>query len=143
VFLIVGVSAVVKMGSITGAVWVGIAAAALERGAIGYKLARALGITRADWHLFSDIPKIALCSVAAALPAWGCRIAMQAYHPAIVLALCSAVYGIVYVSAALALKIPQRDEKDAIVRYARKFLRVPGNRPLTLTGRLPNTDPNT
>jgi uncharacterized integral membrane protein len=126
VFLVIGVTAVLKMGSIKGAVFVGVAGAAAERLAIGYKLARLLGMTWKDWRLFRDIPKIAFCSIVAMGPAWVCRTATVGYHPAIVLILCSAVYGIVYISSAFAIKIPQQNERAALLHYMRKFSPVRG-----------------
>ena len=124
VFLVIGVTAALRMGSLRGAVSVSIAIAAAERFAVGYKLARLLGMTWKDWRLFRDIGKIAFCSIVAAGPAWVCRTATADYHPAIVLALSSAVYGIVYVSAVFAIKLPQQNERDALMHYVRKFLPV-------------------
>jgi O-antigen/teichoic acid export membrane protein len=121
VFLFVGVWAAASTGNMMAVIYPVVAAAALERLGIGYKLARTLGLTWRDKGLFADIGRFAVAAIAAALPAWALRTTMSAYHPGIVLALCSAVYGITYVAAVLALQILTPAELATIHSYIARF----------------------
>jgi O-antigen/teichoic acid export membrane protein len=140
IFLAVSVTAGVRQGSMTMAVYSVVTAAAIERFAIGWKLARTLGIGWKDRRLFADIPKFAACSVAAAVVTYGLRLVLEGagYRPIIILLAGGWLFFLVYAALVILLRIPRPEEYQALMNVVRRLLplrnssRIPGCTAATL-----------
>jgi O-antigen/teichoic acid export membrane protein len=96
----------------------------LERIAVAARCGKALGMTWAELKLFKDVGKLAVAALCAAgATALARSLAVQALPPFFVLALCGAVFGLVYLAAMLLLRILSPGERDGIGRALARLQR--------------------
>jgi O-antigen/teichoic acid export membrane protein len=98
------------MGAIAAVVGVTI----VERAITATRFARILHVSRSDLPLLTDIGKLALASLIAALSAALVRSFLPGVRPFAVLLICGIVFTPIYGAAVLWLKIPTGDEKNFI-----------------------------
>lgn len=89
----------------------------LERVAIAVRCGKALGMTRRDIPLFKDLGKLACAASSAALVVLVVRsLTVGSVPPFLVLCICGASFGLVYLAAILLLGILSPDEREGISR---------------------------
>lgn len=103
-----------KHYGLVAAVSVMVGITVLERLITAFKVARIVGVRRADFALFKDIGKLAASSLIAGLAASLARAALLGAHPFIILAATGTCFALVYLAAVHLLDIPERDERQTI-----------------------------
>lgn len=105
------------LGAISTVVLISLA----ERVATAVRFARLLGVRRTDIVLLRDVGKIAACAAAAGLLAAGVRSLLPDARPLVILLICGAVFGVVYLGAILAAGVATAEEKEIIRRKCRQI----------------------
>ncbi|HVX65768.1 MAG TPA: oligosaccharide flippase family protein [Bryobacteraceae bacterium] len=104
----------VRSIGLTGAVSVVVIVAALERLIVTLRVASILHVRLADLRLFGGIVRIGLVSAAAGLAAWLLRAALGGTPPVLLLALCSAVFALVFLGLMVAFGLFEPEERELL-----------------------------
>jgi O-antigen/teichoic acid export membrane protein len=98
----------------------------LARLGAAVKFGRVLGVRARDAVLFRDVGKLAIAAGAAGLAAFAVRSLMLSggAAPLFVLAMCGAVFSLVYVASALLLGVLTSEEREALRRRAGSIQRL-------------------
>lgn len=111
-----------------GAITTVVAVSFVDRVLMSWRVAKILGVERRDAWLLKDVLKIFAAAVVAGIVAAFARALVAGLHPLGVLALCGAVFALVYLACVLALGVLTPEEKDAARRrltFGRRPPRVP------------------
>ncbi len=106
------------VGAISSVVIVSLA----ERVVTIIRFKRILGVTWSDLAELTDVVKLALVAIAAAVVTAFVRVQILGYKPFYILAICGIVFAIVYVAGVLLLGIPTSDEKRMVLNRVRPFV---------------------
>ena len=98
----------------------------LVRLATAVRMARVVGVERGDVWLLKDVGKFALAAAAAAVATWFLRAALldAGVAPFFVLAMCGALFALVYFAIVLLLGVPTFEERDAVRRQLARVRRT-------------------
>lgn len=88
-----------------------------ERLAITANIGKLVGLTRGDFALFKDVPKVAVASLVAGVATALARACVPGARPFVVLAVCGVVFSAVFTAAVLFLRVLSPDERETIVYY--------------------------
>ena len=120
--LMLGLWTVTAHHWLLGAIVVMVGVGLVDRLAVSVMLARVLQVGWRDLALFRDVAKLAAAAGLAGLLAAGVKLVVAEAGPLAVLAASSAVAGIAYVTAVLALGVPTAAERHAIRERALAIL---------------------
>ncbi|MDQ2710936.1 MAG: oligosaccharide flippase family protein [Acidobacteriota bacterium] len=97
---------------------------ALERVLLFSFSVRILGVQRKDWKILSDVLKFSISAAIAGLVTAYVRFALSGMRAQWVLLIGSAVFGCVYASMVISMRLLVADEKQMINSYTIRYLRV-------------------
>ena len=120
--LVVAVWLSTGQGSMKGAIYAIVVAAALQRITICGRMAHILGLTWRDARLFKDIGKITIACVSGSIVVWILKTVLASQGPWLILIVCGAVFCVVYVAGALLLKVPSQQEMEIGRRMLKRLL---------------------
>lgn len=99
--------------------------ALVERGVVAGRILRTIGMGRNDLGFVTDLRKIAVAAVIAAIATWGLRAVLSAWPPLVVLAAGGTLFVLVYAAMLWWLRVPTPEEMSWI-RGALARFRSPG-----------------
>jgi O-antigen/teichoic acid export membrane protein len=125
VCIVLALSTTISRFGLVGAITVVVIANGLARAVILVKALRILAVERRDIVLLTDVAKIAVAVVTAAVLTTFTRFVSSGLPPLVALVVCGVCFGIGYATAGLALGVPTSEERERVLNYvvrvARRF----------------------
>ena len=109
--------------NLTGIALVIVVYSVAERVILAVRTAQTLHLGRADYRAMSDVWKVLLASVIAAVPTFAVKTLMSGIHPLFTLVVAGTVFYAAFIAAGFGLKLPTQDERNTLNMWYRRISR--------------------
>jgi O-antigen/teichoic acid export membrane protein len=126
VVLVAALQTGIQQFGMLGAITAVVVTVAIERAVITWRVARILHVRGSDLRPLADVLRIAAAAAVSAILTAGLRTVLSGYEAALVLVICASAFAVAYVTALLALRVPNVEEAELAHRqWTRLRRRLP------------------